>query len=448
MKKKNKMIIMAFICFLFVITLCACQKNKAKNVDKYTYNGEIYEESYDYKNNYGYKYFLSTNINQAKLYEDAYFRSVDFKNKKINLKTSNYAELFKVECSTYSLTLDETRQVLDVFVYENPMFYFLSEIDYEDNGSNVSLEISKDYYLYNDRVRYYNLIEEELEKFDDGVATVNGEFDTIKYIYDYITLNMNYCEEDEGDLYYAHNILGFFDKKEGVCETYCKTFILLCNRCNIECIPAYSVEHVWNLAKVYDMWYIFDLTNDNFGFTKFHYDLEARDDSTYDPTMIKAPETALSSLSIGEFVLLENGDEIYRSHSIEDVYRHFNGGKYELFLDTCNREKLIERYFYINSFNDNYESLVIFGDDDYNACTYLINPLYVSKDLTIKKVNYHASSSKREGEWNIRYIYAKVGVTIVYDIKGSRSFSGVTEEYDYDNDSGETCGYVIPCYFG
>ena len=52
MKKVNKRIISSFL-FLMVLLLIGCT-NKSHYECEYKYDGSIYSESYDYKNNYGY----------------------------------------------------------------------------------------------------------------------------------------------------------------------------------------------------------------------------------------------------------------------------------------------------------------------------------------------------------------------------------------------------------
>jgi transglutaminase/protease-like cytokinesis protein 3 len=82
---------------------------------------------------------------------------------------------------------------------------------------------------------------------------------------------MEYAYEADGSTpendAWAHNILGVFEKKTGVCEAYSKTFQLLLNYCGVDNIyvTGYATEpHAWNLAKMDDgSWYWFDLTWDD-----------------------------------------------------------------------------------------------------------------------------------------------------------------------------------------
>ena len=451
--KISKKIISTFILLFMGFLLFGCG-DKTKNVKSYEYDGSMYEESNGYVNNYGYKYFKDNNANQEKLYKDAYYRCVDFSNKKINLKTSNYAPLFEAKCADYNLTLEEMREVFDMLVYENPMFYFLSEIDYEDNGDKITLETTTDYYLYKDRVRYDKLISEGIKKFDEAIYNIEDEFEKVLFTYNYIKDNMEYSYDDEGDLYYAHNILGFFDNKEGVCETYTKTFILLCNRCGIECIPAYSVEHVWNMAKVEDKWFMFDVTKDFFGYSEKYYFQMNQDTPEFDGTMIPAPKTANSSLSLREFVLTENGEELFRSHCIDNIYDRFNGGDYVVYLDTIGAKNEDEKIFYIDEINTNYNTLKIMGTNVntdpnsskvlFDAIILLTGSITITKDIQFRRVGFMASLIYRSPQNTIRAeAFVPIGVTVVLTSNALYSYFGFNREYNDETDEEGKVIYVL-----
>lgn len=390
MKGLYKKALSSILVLSFGVMLCGCGKKKETT--------SSHDELLDYKTNYGYKYFVEKNENQAKLYVDAYTASLEFKNSKKNLNTSYYTTLFEAKCDTYSLTLNETRQVLEVFTYENPLFFFINEIDYEDDGDTVKLEVYKDYYLSKDRKNYYRIIDEGLKTFDSKIVNYNTDFDKVRFIYEYIRENMDYCFDDEGDLYYAHNILGFFDNEEGVCETYAKVFNLFCKRSNVESIPAFSENHVWNMAKVYDRWYMFDATKDFFGTSEEYYFRMNDEAPAFEDIMIDAPETPTSGLCYSEFILYEDDDiEICRSHSIDEIYEHFNGGDYTIVLDVIDKKTEKEREFFISNINTNYNFLRIIGNGErkgnkvgaliYDTSIMILGDLIVNKDVEIRNTN-------------------------------------------------------------
>ena len=439
MKKGYKKIV-SLLLFLFIISmLCGCSKG-VKDVSNYKYDGSTYSESDDYKDNRGYKYFLENNSNQEKLYKDAYLRCVDFSKKKINLTKSDYSTLFLAKTSEYNLTLEEMREVFYIFVYENPMFYFLSEIDFLDDGDYISLAISKDYYKYSDREKYNKKIDDGLKEIDKKISSITDDFDKVEFIYNYIKNNMTYCEKDDSYLYYAHNILGFFDNKEGVCESNSEAFYLLCKRYGIECSFAYATDHVWNIAKIYDMWYMFDLTFDFFGYSEALYFIANINEIEYDDLMIPLPTNFCdSSLSYSEYVLYENDEEIYRSHSIDDVYKHFNGGDYKLLLDSSKRSNPNEKIFYMNSFNDNYNTLLIIGTKypqdngwaSFDGWIILTDSIHITKDAQIRAINVKSYDDDNPKLVRIGHsIVVDPGVTLKISSQMELDCASVYEDYD------------------
>ncbi len=115
---------------------------------------------------------------------------------------------------------------------------------------------------------------EELTKLDKIVEEIiagcdaKNDYDALKYFHDEI---IKRCRYDA----YAQNMLsayGCLVDGRAVCEGYAKALILLCTEYDIECVPITGnttnsqgvVEpHMWNLVKLDDKWYHFDLTWDD-----------------------------------------------------------------------------------------------------------------------------------------------------------------------------------------
>lgn len=79
------------------------------------------------------------------------------------------------------------------------------------------------------------------------------------------------CEYDHASLdnpdmyskqnYFAHSALGLLINGLGVCESYAKTFKLVCMQLNIKCVIVVSEEHAFNYVKMDDnRWYLMDCT--------------------------------------------------------------------------------------------------------------------------------------------------------------------------------------------
>lgn len=300
--KKTSNVIGKIIGFLFVVLLgvgiffgVKYLLNKIKNNMKikgvYYYDGTIYEDSDDFKDNYGYLYLENKNENQGKLYENLYHTSIDFLHKKKDLEEYNdqNLSLFGLnKMSKYKVTLDQALQTYEIFERDNPEFYWLTNIYTDETNTQISFSIDMDYVKYEDRLNYDNIINSKLHEIDLLMSTTLTEFQKVYKLYHYIDDNMEY-NYDDLDTCFDHNIIGFFVNKLGVCECYSETFMLLCNRYGITNIQLWSNEHAWNTAKVNDKWYIFDVTNDFFGKSEDFYS-EYGDTYKYNKLMYTKPE--------------------------------------------------------------------------------------------------------------------------------------------------------------
>lgn len=166
------------------------------------------------------------------------------------------------------LSIEESASVWTVFVNDNPTFFWISKrISYTTEAINVLAD--SEYFSGEERQRLAGLIEEEIAELD---IKEESPYMIALAIHDYILKNIEYAYRDDGktpdDSVPSHNIVGFFDRGRGVCETYAKTFALLLDRYGVE--NAYVTGrvneggHAWNTAKMDDgNWYWFDLTWDD-----------------------------------------------------------------------------------------------------------------------------------------------------------------------------------------
>ena len=393
--KKNRPIVISissFIIFALTLLLCGCQ---LKNT--YKYNGEIYEDSYEYKEHYGYQYLEKTNDKLAKLYEELYLKMTDFyhKDQDANKKTY-YKTFYEGNFSDGNYTKSELYQCYMYFTSSNPKFYWMNYY-FEDSGKYY-FGVYKDYIKSSVRKKYDQEISEGLEKIDELVLGIDDEFLKIKTISDYIIKNMSYAYDGKvpSDEQWAHSIIGFFDKNSGVCETYAKVFKLLCDRYNIGNLPVLSSSHIWNLVSYEDEWYVFDLTYDEGTYDYFgKTEEECNDgDHTYDKYLYELPDNmAKTPLSLGLIELKEDDKVIYSSYSMDSINSKFNNGNYEIVMN-CNDQNKTQ--FYVSTLDSNYNSLTITSNqtDSERMSLYLTKDITLTKDLTIKNI-YITSSKER-----------------------------------------------------
>lgn len=396
-KRLFKSIYISLLVLTFIFILCSC----AAKDKYYKYSGKTYDDSYDYKNNYGYIYLKEKNNEQAKLYEELYLKMVDFSHSDLDVEDAGHRSLFyKEDLSNNTLTSDDIHQVFILINIENPKFYWLSSS--VDENDSFCIGVYSAYMDKNIRKEKNKKINEGLKKIDKLVKGLD-EFDKIKVINDYIVQNMKYAYEDgkPSNSVWAHNIVGFFDNNEGVCETYAKTFKLLCDRYNIGNIPLVSIDHIWNLVLYENKWYVFDLTYDEgtylyFGKTEAVYELELKNDESHDYDLLLYPipeNMAKAPLSLGEIELKEGNKVITKSHSIDTIYNSFNNGKYEIVL---NYSDLVLTKFFINNIDSNYDTLTISynsKDGEYGVLD-IESDITLTKDLTLKNLYIHATSKR------------------------------------------------------
>ena len=412
-KRRNRIIfisILAVIVISFITILCICLSKRSRF---YKYNGEIYKDSYDYKDDYGYKYLKETNPTQTKLYEDLYLNMTDFYHKNLDVKEEDcYTLFYKEDKNNNTLTQDEIMQVYFFINIENPKFYWMT-YNFDENDCAL-LGICRRYRKKSDRTSLDKKINDGLKKIDKIVENVDDEFDKLKTIYDYIVGNMKYAYDENrqpSEEPWAHNIIGFFVNNKGVCETYAKTFKFLCDRYNIGNIPLISQDHIWNLALFEDEWYIFDLTGDGHNYTYFgkteeiyEIDPSDRESHEYSELLYPLPDNmAKTPLSFGLIDLREDGNIIATSHSMDTIFSYFNNGNYEIVLNKHEDEVMTK--FYLSYIDSNYNTLTI----DYNksgpeyygltpvkerAIISLEKDIILTKDITIKEASFIKSEIK------------------------------------------------------
>ena len=347
---------------------------------KYHYNGALYSDSEDYVNNYGYNYFKETNKAQEELYIELYHVAKDFEHKNKNLIKgvgSDYGTLYKIYTKDSTLSFDELKQVFVVFEKENPEFYFLTTM-HNSVKEYVEFEIHKDYLKAKERKRINSLIENRLLEVDEIVNKCTTTYDKVMAVSNYIVNNMKYARDENGEPSrekWAHNVVGFFERGEGVCETFCETLKLMLDRYGISCKEAWSENHAWNVVEIDGYNYVFDLTNKLVGYTeKTYFQLL---DYEYENTMYPLYNMAKAELSSVDLTLKEDGQVIAVSHSMDYIMSLFNNKDYEI---TVQNDK--NHAFYLSEINTSYKTLTFKSTGTYGVNVYLNDDLVINKNVT------------------------------------------------------------------
>ncbi len=236
----------------------------------------------------------SNGQNLEKLYVDMKADCYSFYNDHKDL-IGGYINFYDYE--EYNISIDEAVLVWKIFYSNNPLFYWLkNEFTVEEGG--FRLAIIDEYRLYSNRKSVDKDIENmcnELLEATNGVADSKTLY---ARIYDFVIKKIDYAYEDDGITpvsdAYAHSIVGASTYNKGVCECYVKTYKLLCDVVNIECIPVPVVDasdnHIIVLIYTDNQWLGADPTYDDRGvLTEYtHYgmtllEIEANYDVANDP---------------------------------------------------------------------------------------------------------------------------------------------------------------------
>ncbi len=168
------------------------------------------------------------------------------------------------EYKSLGLTSEECFAVLQALQADCPLFYWINGAASTD-GTYLYIKTDADYRYGDARRQYNDLIYAELLA---TYASSDTRYDRLLELNDRLTLGMDYAYDSNGQpsvAPWAHNIIGYFDRQSGVCETYAETFALFLNYWDIENVlvtgHAGGENHAWNLVQMEDgKWYWFDIT--------------------------------------------------------------------------------------------------------------------------------------------------------------------------------------------
>ncbi|MCR5544611.1 MAG: transglutaminase domain-containing protein [Eubacterium sp.] len=266
---------------------------------------------------YGSKYFYEKlNYGQKELYRDLYSYSLyligtidDNSEMDANVKHSvvrsggqNIKEYLSpgFRINNYGLTTSQASDAYDIFLYENPQFYFWDYMTYSNSSSypNDPTMWFSIYTIFADSKARAQYTQQIFSKLDSLVNIVNGESSDAAKIRKAMVLVMNmniyafskdsraasgavkpvYNEQYDQSLY-SSIMLGY-----SVCAGYAKAMQAILSSCGIHIVTATSYNtkastgHAWNYVYMNGAWYQVDATwEDN---DSMHYNAQ---DGSYQP---------------------------------------------------------------------------------------------------------------------------------------------------------------------
>ncbi|MBR5123972.1 MAG: hypothetical protein IKU90_02485 [Clostridia bacterium] len=186
---------------------------------------------------------------------------------------TTYSYAVKLNYARLGLTLDEAASVRNLYVFDHPLYYWISS-RYVYSGTSLYICIEDEYATGAARARANELVYSGVAAMAEGLNGSDSHYRIALAYYERLLARADYAFENDGstpqDDPWAHSIIGVFDPahNEVVCEGFAKTYSLLLNYHGVENIPVIGlsrdVGHMWNLVRMDDgQWYWCDVTWDD-----------------------------------------------------------------------------------------------------------------------------------------------------------------------------------------
>lgn len=180
------------------------------------------------------------------------------------IEGNEWVEDTQLDIRDLGLTLDEVAWVVTTFRYSNPQFYFLKNTwGYSARSDQevilVGIKLYEEFFDGNARADATLAFRSKIDAWVAQINTATRPEEKEKIAHDIIAANTLY---NLGSAFnqsaYSMVCLG-----ETVCAGYAATMQILMNAVGIETIEITSEGHAWNAIKLYDEWYLVDVTWDD-----------------------------------------------------------------------------------------------------------------------------------------------------------------------------------------
>ncbi len=180
-----------------------------------------------------------------------------------NYYTTKYVEFT-------NMSVNEAWQVVDLFRYSNPQYYFLQLLSpaYVGNNSGmVALTVFDAFGNGSSRAAATRNMFSEVNSWMSQINSQSSEVLKEKMAHDLICKNVKYdpgyedtnIKQNE----YNQSAYSVFIEKVTVCAGYSQAMQLLMNGAGIDCGVVTSDDHEWNIIKLNNTWYYVDCTWDD-----------------------------------------------------------------------------------------------------------------------------------------------------------------------------------------
>ena len=217
--------------------------------------------------------FDQMNAGEKELYNNLETVCMNFaKNSTVNATSKQYKDngqdaygYYLTPAEYKDLTMDQVQEVIQLFMYQNPQYYFATV-------SLPCLYTSKEVYLpcyeeFADGETRAKVTNSLFGQIDNVVAEISKaeksretrNYDIERAAHDYLCNELSYDEKAD----FSQSIYSVFTSKNTVCLGYSLTMELLLNAAGVNTVTAYSDMHAWNKVLVGNNWYAVDVTWDD-----------------------------------------------------------------------------------------------------------------------------------------------------------------------------------------
>ena len=212
-----------------------------------------------YSTNYFYN---QLDANQKTLYDRAYSVCMKYlTSTKDGEAYNSYTGFTEAIIAPTGLSQSDAKEVLMLFMTNNPQFYFINEywgMGSASNGNYVQIGMYADCVSGSER---QTMTQQLSSTIDTWMSQINAQSSVLakeKMAHDLIVNNVTYEYAD-----YNQSCAGVFLEGKAVCAGYSEAFQLLCKGAGIETISITSEEHEWNIVQIGGTWYNVDCTWDD-----------------------------------------------------------------------------------------------------------------------------------------------------------------------------------------
>ena len=203
------------------------------------------------------------------------------------------------KCKTYGRSMIEMQNMLMMFKYTHPQYYYISNqvyynSDFEEGDEYIYLALGV-YGKFQDgstRKETTAQIASVIDSWSAEILVQETEENKIQAIHDKICNKVDYNYEvvadsyitpEEEQIYFTQSAYSVFCTNLTVCAGYTQAFTWICNALDIEVTGVTSLDHAWNKVKVNDDWYNIDCTwDDGDGIGNHDYNYYFKNDDYYD----------------------------------------------------------------------------------------------------------------------------------------------------------------------